>query len=297
VKPKQIKKPEIDKWWTTIYFGVRGSGKTLHQAKVIKHTLEYLEYLYTKKPHLNNAIIYSVQRFSKPMEDKYLGIFLYYWNDAKELRYCPRKKGTCWKGDQPHRLHGCYLIFDDMATILPADNWNSTPVWLRKTFSQARHFGVRILANCQDPFSIDINFRRYVDIAFRFRKIIGSRDPDETKPPIKRIWGIYQRRKIKAELLWKFGDMGEDDIQMLKEKHKQMNEVNKTRLYKDIWRASLHTISKKICEIYDTTQDVPEYKPTGYEHRELFCIDPKHNHTDPKAPNYCNFKKITHELV
>ena len=323
---KLPKKPEAEKWWTVMYYGPRGSGKTLHQAKECLKIFEWLTWLYKTRPKLKRAIVYSVQRFSKEIEQKYSAYtypylkeekdadgkpivvtdferpvlqkqdgILYYWTDAKQLRYCPRVK--CWKGKHKHRLHGCYLVFDDIATILPADNWSRTPIWMRKMFAQARHFGIRILSNLQDPFSVDVNFRRYTDIAFRFRKIIGSRDPDETKPPVKRIWGIYHRRKIKAEWLWKFGDMPDDEIQAMKEKIKRQNKINGTALYKDIWRGSPHWISKAICSIYDTTQDVPEYQPTGYEHTELGCIDPRHNHEDKKAINYCGFKKVSHDLV
>lgn len=284
---KKPKRPEIEKWWTTLYYGVRGSGKTLHQAKQVLVIFKYLEWLYWKYPNLPHAIIYSIQKFSKEIEDKYLGNLLYYWIDAKDLRYCPRK--NCWRDKKQHRLHGCYLIFDDVATILPADNWARTPMWLRKTFSQGRHFGIRILANLQDPMSVDINFRRYTDMAFKFRKLLGSPDPDETKPAIKRIWGIYMRRKIKAEWLWQLGDMSDSEIAMFKEKQKLQQKISGNVFFKDIWRASLHWISKKICNIYDTTQDVPEYIPTGYEHLELSCTDSKH-------PD-CGFKKVSHSLI
>jgi hypothetical protein len=293
---RKNKKPECEKYWTTLYYGPRGSGKTLHQAKEVLSILEYLKNLYDNNPSLKHrAIIYSIQLFSKEISEKY-SEYLYYWKDAKDLQYCPRK--NCWKGNEPHRLHGAYVIFDDIATILPADNWTNTPMWLRKTFSQARHFGIRILANLQDPFSCDINFRRYTDIAYRFNKIIGSPDPDETKPAIKHIWGIYVRRKIKAEMLWKVGDMPTEDIIATKLKAKEMAKIRGgNNPLKNMWRASFHIINKKITTIYDTTQDVPEYKPAGYSHREIGCIDPAHNHTDKKAPNYCGFKKVIHELV
>lgn len=289
-----MKPPEYEKWWTTLYYGARGSGKTLHQAKEVLKTLKYLDALYAKNPDLKRAIVYSIQQFNTEITEKYKD-YLYYWNDAQELRYCPREK--CWKGKRPHALHGCYLIFDDIATILAADNWTQTPMWLRKRFTQGRHFGIRILANCQDPFSVDINFRRYVDMAFRFRKIMGSNDPDETKPPIKRIWGIYKRYRIKAEFLWAFGDMTPAEIAAFKLKEKERSKITGSSPYRDAWHGSFHKINRKICEIYDTTQNVKEYKPKGYAHYETACTDPDHNHVDKKAINYCGFKKVSHELI
>ena len=134
-------------------------------------------------------------------------------------------------------------------------------------------------------------------MAFRFRKIIGSPDPDETKKPVRHIWGWYSRRKIKAEWLWKFGDMTDDEIKAFREKQKQQQKVDGRGSFRDMWRGSLHYIWPSVTRIYDTTQDVPEYKPKGYEHEELGCIDPKHDHEDKKAPNYCGFKKVNHYLV
>ena len=324
---KNKKKPETLRKWTTIYYGERGSCKTLHQAKVILQYMEYLDWLYKqpKNKNLHHSIVYTIQKFSPAIEKKYAYWtygskqetkadgsthevidfsnrqlnnpkgYLYYWNDAKDLQYCPRY--VCWKGKQKHRLHGCLLVFDDMATILPSQNWQHTPVWMQKMFAQARHFGIRILANMQDPFSVDVNFRRYCDVAFRFNKIIGSRDPDETLPPVKHIWGWYVRRKIKASLLWEMGDMSEEEISVMKARQKREQEVTGKHFYSGIWKSSLHWIGKDVCSLYDTTQDVPEYIPAGYSHQELHCIDPKHDHINEDADNYCDYKKVTHQLI
>lgn len=288
--------PEAEKNWTTIYYGSRGSGKTYHQAKEVVRLFKYLDHVYEKNPKLKKSIVLSVQKFSPAIETAYLGKYLYYWDDVEDLHYCPRE--DCWRGPERHRLHGAYIIFDDIATILPADSWQNTPIWLRKTFAQARHFGIHVLANLQDPFSCDVNFRRYTDVAYRFRKTFGSRDPDETKPPIKHIFGIYHRRQIPAEWLWKMGDLPEHVIREEKSKAQEEKRVTgKSTLFMDIWKGSVHWISRKGCEYYDTLQDVPEYKPKGFLHSVLHCIDPKCNHTDPDAPNYCNYKKVYHDLT
>jgi len=253
---------EMESNWTTLYFGERGSGKTLHQAKVVMKTLKWLKYIYERNPNLKrHAIIYSIQKFTPKLETEYPD-YLYYWETADDLRYCPRI--NCWRGTKKHRLHGCYLIIDDISTILPADNWSNTPIWLRKTFFQARHFGIRILANCQDPFAVDINFRRCVDTTYRFRKIFSSKDPDETKPDIKRIYGAYIRTKI-------------DGRQLLDVERKPFSMFG---------RLSICWIGRQACSIYDTTQDVPTYEPRGYEHYKYFCLK-----------DGCNYERTKHELV
>ena len=337
---KRIKKPEVLKVWTTLFFGDRGSCKTLHQAKiVVLKVIPYLNWLYSKKVAakkfqlkgvplpIKKTIIFSVQKFNKDIDKRYAVFsyddkevidedgkkhleidfstkkinnpdgYIYYWNpdDPETLRYCPRP--SCWRGEEKHRLHGCLLIFDDMATILPADGWANTPLWLRKMFAQARHFGIHILGNAQDPFSCDINFRRYTDICYRFTKLFGSRDPDETQPPVRFIFGLYVTKKIKASLLWKFGNMSDEEIDAQKEMIRQQNKVNNTHLYANVWKASPHWLGRKACELYDTTQDVPEFRPQGFSHEVLYCIDPSHNHKNKRAKNYCGYKKIYHELI
>lgn len=329
-------KPEVYRWWTIVYYGARGSGKSLHQAKIALECFKYWDKLYgydektgiplpkgNKKIH--QAIMFSIQKFSPDIEKRYAvwtygtkteikrdgsshevidfakrtlnnaNGYLYYWNDANDLQYCPRI--NCWKGKSKHRLHGCVLIIDDAATIFPAKDWQSTPNWLIKTFAQGRHFGIRILSNMQDPESVSIHFKRCMDMVYRFNKVIGSPDPDETQIPIRHIWGFYVRRKIKANLFWKFGDMDEQEISVMKEKQKRQQEIDGKHFYSGVWSATPHWIGKKICAIYDTTQDVPEYVPIGYSHRELGCIDPGHNHVDKKAPNYCGFSKVIHDLI
>lgn len=297
IRIKKPKRPENERYWTTLYFGPRGSGKSQHQAKEVKKIFEYLRWLYFKKPTLKQAIVFSVQKFSPAIEKEFLGNILYYWTEPDQLHYCPRTK--CWKGSQKHRLHGAYIIFDDVAAMFPADAAKPLPIWMVKTFSQARKFGIRCMANCQDPFSVNINFRRYIDMCYKFQKIFSTSDPDETRPEVKRVFGIYRRRRIKAEILWQYGDKSEIDIIMMRAQAEQKAEKLGIPgdIFGSMWVASWHLITRKTTQIYDTLQEIKEYEPAGYLHHEKFCIDPKHDHTDKKAPNYCNFKKVTHELV
>jgi hypothetical protein len=149
--------PETEQVWTTIYYGARGSGKTLHQSLETVRILKYLVALYDKKPELHHAILFTNSKLNKELEETYKE-YIHYWESPDDFKYCPRK--NCWRGKKKHLIHGAYIIFDDIANILPADNWNNTPMWLRKLFFQGRHFGIHVLANLQDPFSVDINFKR-----------------------------------------------------------------------------------------------------------------------------------------
>lgn len=290
-------KPETDKAWTTIYYGARGACKSLHQGLEVEKILAYLAALYAVKPQFNRAIVLSNQKFNIKIEEKYPD-YLYYWDEIEELQFCPRKK--CWKKGK-HRLHGAYVIVDDMAAILPAGN-QAIPIWLKKLFSQGRHFGVRFLANCQDPFSLHIDFRRYCDRAYKFTKLFGNADPDETKKPIKFIFGAYRRRMIDADILWRYGDLPEQTIRLLitqrDEENERLKEMGREfdQVYDDSWKGSYHLFNKtgvfmgvfKIAaaDTYDTLQDVKEFRPLGFKHSEIKCLDAM-----------CDHVSVRHELV
>lgn len=310
-KNRPIRKPETDKHWTTIYYGPRGSGKTLHQSRETLNILKYLVRLYEKRPELNRAIVFTNSKLSSKVEEEYKG-YIYYWDEPDDFRYCPRP--ACWKGKRKHRIHGVYLIFDDLANILPSNNWQNTPMWLKKVFLQGRHFGIRCLANCQDPFGIDVSFRRCIDMAYKYTKMFGSSDPDETKPAIRLVFGMYRRRKITTDILWRYGDLPEQTIRQIidnrETENEQLKEAGKELeiVYDDSWVGSYHLFNRSgkfffgwfnisSTEIYDTLQDIQEYEAKGFLHKELKCIDPRHNHDDPRAPNYCGHKKVYHELV
>ncbi len=192
--------PFWEKHLTTLFYGPRSQGKSLHQAKTVKKILEWLEALYRFYPTLPQSVVVSNQKFNAEIEGKYLGKRLYYWENIQQLKFCPRV--DCWKDEyteqpqrakkgvpQPprkvktqHRLHDCYIIMDDAATIIPADGWQDLPIWFRKMWAQAGHNGIHAIANIQDPVSCDINFRRYTDIAFKFNKVMGNKRPEAGKP-------------------------------------------------------------------------------------------------------------------
>lgn len=284
--------PFWEKHLTTLFYGPRSQGKSLHQARTVLSMMEYIDALARFYPERPGAIVVSNQKFSLTLEEKYLGKVLFYWESIQQLKSCPRE--NCWKTEYktergrhvkiPHVLHDAYIVMDDAATIIPADGWQDLPRWFRKVFAQAGHNGVHVIANIQDPLSCDINFRRYVDNCFKFQKIMGNRRPEAAKPPVKHIWGIYSSREIPAEDLWMHGDKSELEIQEEKlareEKENAAREAGKKfiRMAKTHWRRRFHLIRRRYTEIYDTLQNVPEYMPNTLEHIELKCNDPHCDH-------------------
>lgn len=250
----------------------------MHQAREMLALLKYLTKLYNKRPYLNRAIIVTNQKVNEELEQMYLGRDLFYFNDndLETLRYCPRK--GCWRGDKKHTLHGAYLFIDDISNMLPAAEWASAPAWLRKLFIKGRKFGVHVVATLIDPFDLVIQLRRCSDACYKFRPIWKTRDPDETMPPLKHVFGWYRRRYISAEMLWKYGDLPEQMIQLRKidqeEMHERLREMDKAYaiVYDDSWQGSVHFFNRSgdllwmrcsSTETYDTLQDVaPDETPS-----------------------------------
>jgi hypothetical protein len=291
--------PFWEKNLTTLFYGPRSQGKSLHQAKTVEKIFKYLDALYRFYPDLPQACVVSNQKFNQEIEGKYLGNRLFYWESIQQLKFCPRD--NCWKAEYenvqlrklkggvprppmkrliPHRLHDCYIIMDDAATIIPADGWQDLPLWFRKLWAQAGHNGIHCLANIQDPVSCDINFRRYTDIAFKFNKVMGNRRPEPAKPKVDWIWGIYTSREIPADELWMNGDKSEREIEQEKIDREERESLAKVAGRKVVkvaqhnWKRRYHIIRKRDTLLYDTLQNIPQYMPNTLEHIELNCIDP-----------------------
>ena len=155
--------------------------------------------------------------------------------------------------------------------MIPATEWASTPPWLKKLFIKGRKFGVHIVATLVDPFDLVIAMRRTTDACYKFRPMWKTRDPDETMPALKLVMGWYQKRYISAEMLWKYGDLPEQMIQLRlieqEELHERLKEMEKAYaiIYDDSWTGHVHYFNRSgrfmwmyvsSTETYDTLQDV-----------------------------------------
>jgi len=159
--------------------------------------------------------------------------FLDYWVDPEEIT----------------KLRDVDLIWEEMGAVLDSRMWESLPLELRRFLQQHRHRGVSIYGNCQEFNDIDTAVRRLTEELIYLRKIIGSRDPSPTAPPVKFIWGLivelvldprsYEEDKKFATGKWEFG--------------------------------GFDFITRKVVSLYDMRNDIRPGTYPSLQHRKRLC--------------------------
>jgi len=279
-------------YWFVLIFAPPGNGKSLEQARLSDKVFTEYHRMEKRYPTLPHRILMSNQRLNEKLthtEGHEHGHYMY-WEAPEELRYCPRK--DCWKGALTHINHDVDIFVDEGSTLFPADDWASTPIWLRKLWAQHRHNGIRIVMLTQDFQAIDINCRRMLWQAYYMKKVIGSRDISATLPPLvpwtitnflnpwkSVVWGVYTKRRFDPIV------MKNDPLSMLtlQLSEKKNEDMQKLRL---VGSAELHLITWFKVSLYDTTQNVKEVEPIReIDHIQVAC----------KHPN-CGYVHKTHKL-
>jgi len=258
-------------------WGKKGNGKSLDQAR--QALMLFDEYRRTEKrwPGLPIRAVFSNQKMSLAIEEKEIPAgHLYYWSNAKQLRWCPRLEvdGKCFrscddlkctKRDEEghtvhykHPVHDMDIMHDEIGKDLPAGSWTDTPKWFKQIFSHLRKRGNRYYANTQVFEDIDISFRRQIDFAYQLTKSFGSGDITATRPPPKAIWGLIQKREFDPMML---------EWERDPEKRERKREGSGWKFPTLIW------ISRKLVSVYDTKDELPPYKADTLEHVDMWCED------------------------
>lgn len=269
-----------DKLGIYLQYGQKGNGKSLVQAVDALSLFKEYRKIEKKYPELPKRIYFGNQKFGKEIEDRELGTHLYYWSNAKQLRWCPRT--DCWLGSAPHSIHDTDIGWDEIGKDLPAASWGDTPPWFKQVFSHVRKRGNRIFANTQVYEDTDIAFRRQIDKAFRIEKRIGSGDITATRPKPWFVWGIITRRQFDPMIL-------EHERDPEKRERKRDGEPSMFA------PTEIILIRKKWIEAYNTMDEIPPYKADTLEHVEIWCEDdncPKHGRKNPKASPKIEHYKI-----
>ena len=233
-----------------IYTGIESSGKSLRMAieipKIVKRNAKWFKQTGIVRP------IYSNLKFTEKFEiwaKEDMKIPIIYWKNLDELI----------------GVENADIMIDEIGNYFDSRNWSDLSLDVRRWITQGAKCGVEIWGSAQDFAQVDLAFRRLVNELYEIVKVIGSPRPSNTRPPVKRIWGLCWIRSVQSK------NYKEDE-----------------KKYLDII-GSIFFIKKEDCEIFDTTQKIEKSAPTLMKHTERFCEhyqDPNHS---------CKFCKTFHE--
>jgi len=220
----------------TIYSGKPGSGKSLKLADEIVGLLA--RNLKWNAKSGKNRKVWSNIKLSKELTDAYPGQ-VHYWQDPEELILAK----------------DCDIIWDEIATHLDSTQWANVPMDLKRFLQQHRKRGIEIYGTTQAFGMVDISMRRLVDELHICYKVLGSRNPSPTKPPVKYVWGLIWINQV-------------DPSTFDSEKQTKVG-------------ADWLFITRPLVSVYDTLQEIPMGQMPALRHSVRKC-------------NTCGHEKIVH---
>lgn len=223
-----------------LFYGDKGNGKSLVAAFLVDMLLREYHAIHHKYPNLPLRTLRVNTPLNSTIETNHLGRNLSYWTNPRELL----------------DVRNSDIIWDEVGKDFPASSWVDTPREIKQIFSHLRKRGNRLFSNTQVYNDIDISFRRQVDRTFHLNKIVGSNDISATLPPVNFTWGLIMLREMDKNSL-----ENETDKDKQKPSHK--------------WSIPRFVfIERKLVSLYDTTKELPPYRPTELEHIVYTCHEP-----------------------
>lgn len=234
-----------------IYAGLEGSGKSLRLAGVVrglvKRNAKWFKTNGQSRPIVSN-MLFSAD-FKALAES--VGVPIIYWEHLDELI----------------RVEQCDVIIDEVGNYFDSRLWADLSLDVRRWLTQGSKCGIDIYGSAQDFAQVDKSFRRLVNELCEIRKIIGSRRPSVTKPPVTRIWGVCASFTINPR--------------SYKEDEKE---------YENALIPSFFFIKKSDCEIFDTTQKIQRGRHPALRHEKRVC----EHHSEIGGDGTCTFCKVVH---
>lgn len=227
-----------------IFTGLPGQGKTLKLAETLLEVLARNKKWF-KITGLKRKIYHNFEINEKILKDN-PGYFVF-WRSLIDL----------------HNVREADVFYDEIGLYYDSQNWDKVSFKSKRWLALHEHYGNELYGTAQSYGQVAIQFRRITTELKLLRKIIGSRRPSKTKPPVKFAWGICYVSDL--------------DPQTYDEKE----QTKQAKLSLDFL-----FIRKRNTSIYNTLADETQPEPEPFEHEERVCKDSQH-------PN-CGFKKIFH---
>jgi len=216
-----------------IFSGLEGSGKSLKLAMVASDIAHR-----NGKWHAKSGIerpIYSNLKFSEEFENycKEIHVPILYWNDLDDLI----------------KIEQADVIMDEVGNYFDSRMWADLSLDVRRWLTQGSKMGVEFYGTAQDFAQVDKAFRRLCNNLIHITKVIGSRRPSATKPPVTKIWGLCMTRELDPQ--------GYDE--------------DKKKFSGGFAIPGFFFIEKGYCELFDTSQKILRSKPPAMKHIERTC--------------------------
>lgn len=159
----------------------------------------------------------------------------------------------------------CDVFIDELLKYFDARRWADLGIDAKHWLSQGAKSGVNVYASAQDFSQVDKSFRLLVNEVFHITKIIGSRRPMKTAPPVKFVWGLCWVREVDPR------SFKGDSVTM-----------------ETMGLPSIFPIQQSDCDIFDTNAKVIPSDLPKLKHEVRYC-----EHYG-KGEGSCTFCKTSH---
>lgn len=233
-----------------IFSGLEGTGKTLYLAETMERVAKRNWKWYSKEAKKYDAGLTKILPRTRPIvsnirfseefvEDcKQHNVPIIYWDILDDLL----------------KYRDCDVVIDEVGNYFDSRLWADLSLDVRRYFAQADKLGVEIYGTAQDFAQVDKSFRRLTTDLLHLVKVVGSRRPSATRPPVKYIWGIVAKFRLDPQ--------GYEE-----DKKKYLSYI-----------PSFFFIKRSSCELFDTSQEIKGGNYSPLRHIERTCSDPSHGH-------------------
>jgi len=202
-----------------VWTGIESSGKSLQLSVMAE------EVLARNVKWLDIVGIPRTMQFNSPMSDDFINRIESHGVKYKEYKNL----------DDILYEEETDIFMDEIIKFFPASGSNSLSQEQLHFLTQGSKSGVNLYGASQDFSQVHKQFRLLVNEVNVITKIIGSRRPMKTSPPVKRIWGVCVIRSVKPSSFR--GDSATMEADGL---------------------PSLYFINREDCERFDTSYKIPQ---------------------------------------
>lgn len=233
-----------------IFSGLEGSGKSLYLAMTMEAVARRNAKWFVKTG-ITRPIISNLKFSDEFTQDCVShGVPIILWADIEELI----------------KYHDCDVVIDEVGNYFDSRLWADLSIDVRRWLAQADKVGVEIYGTAQDFAQVDKSFRRLTSDLLYLVKVLGSRRPSPTRPPVAIVWGLVAKFRI-------------DPLGYIEDKKKYLSHI-----------PSFFFIRKEYTDLFDTRQEIKGGNYTPLRHIERVCNDSRCIEHYGKA----GFKKIIH---